>query len=200
MGLSEQTRYVLVNDLKGLVEKDVELSPEKLRRVTLHLDQYRRELVLSIQRHSNEESYLAKLLAERAAAVALWRARLHLARDRCRDELVSPAQERLSKEEGLHDGMRERHSHLTRTIADLKVSAEKVERTLRLIRRKHRRKNASGLSETEQANLTQSGLIPAVPAELHGTRDHIEAAFRALELEEVAGRFAPVENENDPAT
>ena len=62
------------------------------------------------------------------------------------------------------------------------------------------RATKSAADGDEPARLTQSGLIPAAPSELHGTPDQVEAEFRALELEEVAGRFAPPATERRPPT
>ncbi len=187
MGLFERTIRICGGDMEVLLGPN---PPEDLlKRLILELDAYRRDLVQSIATHSKEAEWLEAHIAERSAALALWRARLQLARQNGRDNLARAAEERGAEELAARDEFEKRQGTLRATIANLQVNLDKVERFLKHMREK-KRSSASGavrLSAEEQRQLAANGF--GGPIQAGGTfapPDPVEEEFRRLEQEEVA--------------
>jgi hypothetical protein len=215
MGLFERARHLADARLRSLVEPGAVVPDDALRHAILELDGYRRELVAQLEKHRREEVHLSTQVAARSAGLALWMARRALAHEHGRADLVEAASRRVERERADRDEMERRRATLQSAIANLTVSAEKVERSLRLLRAKRREQAVAGTSTGPAAGagrapaaapprtaLEPSALDDPVLRSLGGgleappvPEDPLEAEFWRLEHEEVArhieGRLGP---------
>ncbi len=192
MGLFEKARYLSDGQLRAILEPGAAVPDEVLRRAIIELDAYRRELTQQLGTHAKEEAFISQQIAGRSAAVAMWRARRHLADERGRADLAEAALRRAEQEAAEGGALEKRSGALRGAIANLTVGLDKVDRTLRLVREKKRRLEAmrcggapagatddrDGLAGADSAVI--AGFAGAPPAE-----DTVEAEFRRLEHEEV---------------
>jgi hypothetical protein len=191
LGLFEKAKHLADAQLRALLEPGAAVPDEVVKRAILELDGYRRELAAQLAKHANEEAFLANQIADRAAKVALWRERRTLAQERARTDLADAAAARAEQEAAERAAIEKKRAVLQSAIANLTVSLGKVERTLKLLREKKRRLEATrrGGAPLDAGKVAgeESGLVrfPVLPADA----DALEEEFRRLEHEEVTRRL-----------
>lgn len=191
MGLQEKASYLLSKDMHALLQSGEAWTPEQFRAFILSLDGYRNSLRLSLRRHTTEEEHLSRRLDRSELAIATWTERVELARQRAPDYLDAAA-ERLEKERSQAEQLREQHRVLSRALANLKANLEKVERSLRVVRRKKRllvELGSQGAGEDTMSNLRTAAFLAEQASGGRKELDPLEAVFQALEHAQVAGRF-----------
>lgn len=184
MGLYEKARNLVDTQLPALLEPGTPVPEDELRRYILEVDGYRRTLAKSLSQKANEEANLRRQTAERSAQLALWRARVVLARERGREDLAVEALARAAKEQAEREAIERDRELLAAAIANLTVSVEKLARTLQLLHEK-RRAQAGG-AVPERAPARNVAPLEAAPGR---EVDAVEEAFLRLELDEVTRQF-----------
>jgi phage shock protein A len=201
MGLYEKAKNLTEAQLRALFEPGAPVSEARLRALILDVDRYRRDLVRSLAERTNEEAYLARQLADRSAQLALWRARRELARERGREELAREAEAREKSAEVARASIERSRAQLATEIAKLRAGLDRVERTLRLLRKKRRslEPHPAAALAPEDAAAAAAAETPAPP--LAGP-DLVEEEFQRLEHEEVTReigrRRKPAGPESEP--
>ncbi len=193
MGLYEKARNLVEARLRALLDPAAGPLPEaRLKALILDVDRHRRDLLGSLAQHENERAYFARQAAEKQAALALWKARRELARERGREDLAREAEERARASETELASIERARDLAAAAVANLRVGVERAERMLRFLRQ--RRRAAAGAAPPDSPAAASAEAAPAASlpdpdsaALPPGTPvDPMELEFQRLELDELA--------------